>query len=58
MPLSQNAPSNPVVQPLCPDCGAPMRLTEIVPEKSGYDRRTFECPKCKRSDTVVVKFWG
>jgi hypothetical protein len=60
MPRSQNEPSKPVVvnQPSRPDCAAPMCLTEIVPEKEGYDRRTFACSKCNHSESVVVKFWG
>ena len=59
MPQSQNTSSKPLIteQPSCPSCTALMRLVEITPEKEGYDRRTFECPKCKHSHIVVVRFW-
>jgi hypothetical protein len=41
----------------CPECRAFMRLTWIEPdEKPGYDKRTFECADCHRSDTVTVKY--
>jgi hypothetical protein len=40
----------------CPECLGSMRLAWIEPgEKSGYDRRTFECTHCHHSETVVVK---
>jgi hypothetical protein len=31
-----------------------MSLRMIEPERSGFDLRTFECPKCFATDTLVV----
>ncbi|MEH2511992.1 transposase-like protein [Nitrobacteraceae bacterium AZCC 1564] len=39
----------------CPDCGATMTLTHIVPGDPGYQRLTFRCETCHRSETIVVK---
>jgi hypothetical protein len=33
-----------------------MMLTRIAPESPGYDRRTFECPKCEYPEILVVKY--
>jgi len=30
-------------RPPCPNCGARMWFAQIMPDKPGYDRRTFEC---------------
>jgi transcription elongation factor Elf1 len=35
-----------------------MYLAQIEPGRPGFDLRTFECPKCKHSESVVVKFGG
>jgi len=41
----------------CPACRSSMRLAWIEPdEKSGYDRRTFECLHCHHLDTAIVKY--
>lgn len=40
----------------CPDCTAPMHLVSIEPESQQFDRRTFNCPKCHYSETVIVRF--
>jgi hypothetical protein len=42
--------------PKCPNCGAPMWLSCIEPDKPDHDRRTFECPQCDHSHTEVVKY--
>lgn len=39
----------------CPACGGLMLLTLIEPDKLGYDKRTFECPRCQNELTEVVK---
>jgi hypothetical protein len=31
-----------------------MALRIIEPERPGFDSRTFECPKCYDSETVVA----
>jgi hypothetical protein len=33
-----------------------MMLTRIEPDAPGYDRRTFECPQCENSETVLANF--
>jgi hypothetical protein len=33
-----------------------MMLARIVPEAPGEDRRTFECPMCEHSESIVVKY--
>ena len=41
----------------CPECRSSMRLAWIEPDdKSGYDKRTFECVHCHHLDTVMVKY--
>jgi hypothetical protein len=40
--------------PRCSKCSEAMSLRIIEPEKPGFDLRTFECPKCRVIDTVVV----
>jgi DNA-directed RNA polymerase subunit M/transcription elongation factor TFIIS len=48
--------SGAIIRPPCNKCGATMLLARIEPDKPGHDLRTFECPKCEHSETVVVKF--
>jgi hypothetical protein len=31
-----------------------MMLARISPEQQGRERRTFECPKCNRTETILV----
>jgi hypothetical protein len=42
--------------PACPRCGSQMLLTRIVPDKPGYDQRTFECGQCDTEIIRIVKF--
>ena len=47
----------PQQQPPCPKCGGAMWLARIEPtDKPDYDQRTFECPQCEHSETMMVKF--
>lgn len=39
----------------CPDCGEIMALTHITPGEPGYQRLTFRCEICHRSETVLVR---
>ncbi len=39
----------------CPDCGATMTLTHIVPGDPDYQRLIFRCETCHRSETIIVK---
>jgi hypothetical protein len=36
--------------PRCPNCGTTMLISHIVPERQGYETRTFECPQCEHSE--------
>ena len=49
-------PTQTAVTMPCPQCHGTMVLSRIEPDKPGYDRRTFECPKCLRCETVTVKY--
>jgi DNA-directed RNA polymerase subunit RPC12/RpoP len=42
-------------RPVCSKCGAPMWLTRIEPDKSGFARRSFECPRCQNQMTEVIE---
>ena len=48
-------PLQDVERPGCPLCKTGMWLMHIVPEEPG-DRRTFTCPVCEYSESVVAKF--
>jgi DNA-directed RNA polymerase subunit RPC12/RpoP len=45
-----------IEQPACPNCGAPMRLTRIEPDKPAHDKRDFACPQCGHEQSLVVKY--
>ena len=47
-------PLQEVERPECPLCKTGMWLMHIVPEEPGSDRRTFTCPVCEYSESVVV----
>ena len=57
MPQFEYAPTNPNMydRPRCPRCTAQMYLARIEPGHPGFDLRTFECPSCKHSESVLVK---
>ena len=42
--------------PKCPKCRAQMWLAGIEPDKSDYDKRTYECPVCENVMIEVVKY--
>ena len=57
MRLNGSIPSKQDIHhPNCPNCGTPMWLARIEPDKPGHDKRIFECPVCDRSITEVVKY--
>lgn len=33
-----------------------MWLSVIEPDEPGYDRRTFECPRCQHNKIEIVKY--
>jgi hypothetical protein len=43
-----------IKNPRCPKCGEMMALRLIEPERPGFDLRTFECPKCFGTETLVA----
>jgi len=43
-----------IESPHCSTCGEMMALRIIEPERPGFDLRTFECPKCLGTETVVA----
>ena len=45
---------NVIKSPRCKKCGEMMVLRLIEPEKPGFDLRTFECPKCLGTETLVA----
>jgi uncharacterized protein (UPF0212 family) len=43
-----------IQRPACPKCRAHMMLARIMPARTGFDFRTFECPKCDHVHEVMV----
>jgi hypothetical protein len=43
-----------IKSPQCPKCGETMSLRIIEPERPGFDSRTFECPRCFGTETLVA----
>jgi DNA-directed RNA polymerase subunit RPC12/RpoP len=43
-------------RPSCPRCGTRMMLARIEADKPDYDKRTFECPECQHSESLIVKY--
>ena len=39
----------------CPKCSAQMLLTRSEPERPGFDRLGYECPRCGHTDTKTFK---
>jgi hypothetical protein len=58
MPQFEYTPINPNMydRPRCPKCTTQMYLAQIEPSQPGFDLRTFGCPRCKHSESVLVKF--
>ncbi len=57
MKLSEHRiPKSESIARSCPNCGKRMWLARIVPCKPDHDERTFECPQCDRSETLIVKY--
>ena len=38
----------------CPKCGAAMKLVHIIPERPGYEQRTYKCKACGEATTSEV----
>jgi len=43
------------MQPVCSKCGVPLWLTRIEPDKPGFARRSFECPRCQNQISEVIE---
>lgn len=44
-----------IERPRCPDCQQTrMLLSKLEAGPSGFDRHTFECPKCGRVETANI----
>jgi hypothetical protein len=57
MPATHYVASAPlyVDRPACAKCSTRMSLARITPDQRGSEIRSFECPKCKYSKSVVTK---
>ena len=40
----------------CPQCDTRMLLVRILPVSPGYQRRTYECPRCQHELTEVIHY--
>ena len=38
----------------CPECGAQMLLVRILPDRPGYEKRTYACPWCPQQEVTEV----
>ena len=56
MPASISSTRALLARPTCPRCGTQMWLERIEPDKPDYDKRTFECPRCQKEVTEIVKY--
>ena len=45
-----------IEHPRCKECGVPMWLTRLEPDKPRHDKRTFECKACGATVNEVVKY--
>jgi hypothetical protein len=47
-----------IPRPTCPECkSTEMWIARIEPtDLPGYDRRTYECPRCQCSKVEIVKY--
>jgi hypothetical protein len=45
---------NVIKSPCCQKCGETMTLRLIEPERPGFGLRTFECPECLGTETLVA----
>jgi hypothetical protein len=39
----------------CSDCDAPMILSLLEQDEPGFDLRTFACPMCAATESIVVR---
>ena len=48
--------SHNIERPTCPKCSGRLWLAGIEPSTHDVDQRTFRCPECAFSETVLIKF--
>jgi hypothetical protein len=44
-------------RPFCEDCDNSMILSLLEQDKPGYDLRTFACPRCAATESILVRVW-
>jgi len=44
-----------IPRPHCPNCKSEMMLSRIVPTRTAFDLRSFQCGKCAHVERVVVE---
>jgi Zn finger protein HypA/HybF involved in hydrogenase expression len=44
----------PIHRSRCPNCTARMTTTELSAGPKGFERRTFECPRCQHREIKVL----
>jgi hypothetical protein len=44
-------------RPFCADCDAPMILSLLEQDKPGFELRTFACPMCAATESIIVRVW-
>jgi predicted RNA-binding Zn-ribbon protein involved in translation (DUF1610 family) len=43
----------PITRRTCPNCGKDMMIIRIMPDRPGFQQRTFECVNCG-NETVIM----
>jgi hypothetical protein len=54
MPATQPIPDH-LMRPACPNCSTAMVLTQINPDKPGYETHYFYCIRCRSAETKDLK---
>lgn len=52
--LPTGPPLSPIERPRCQHCQTRTDLADIAPGPAGYERRTFQCPKCERVQQTLL----
>jgi C4-type Zn-finger protein len=55
MPAIQPIPQIPDQLVACPNCSTAMVLTQINPDRPGYETHTFYCVRCDYKETKVFE---
>ena len=49
-------PPKNVGQTACSRCGKKTRLSQTIPDKPGYDQRTFQCVACGHEEVALTRW--